>query len=75
MVLAPAFGWAVAGMESVPDRLWTLLTVGIGGYVAGRSGEKIAKSLATAKTNVLDFSRGRGGRKKRRRRRLEDEAA
>lgn len=25
----------------VPDKLWQLLTVGIGGYIAGRTGEKI----------------------------------
>lgn len=28
-----------------PDALFTLLTVGVGGYVVGRSGEKIAKTL------------------------------
>jgi hypothetical protein len=29
----------------VPDQMWTLLTVGISGYIVGRSGEKIAKEL------------------------------
>ena len=29
----------------LPDGLWTLLITGVGGYVAGRSGEKIARSL------------------------------
>lgn len=27
----------------LPERLWDLLTVGVGGYVVGRSGEKIAR--------------------------------
>jgi hypothetical protein len=26
----------------LPDRLWDLMTVGVGGYVVGRTGEKIA---------------------------------
>lgn len=29
----------------LPDEMWTLLTVGVGGYTLGRSGEKIAKSM------------------------------
>ena len=29
----------------LPGGLWTLLTTGVGGYVAGRSGEKIVQSL------------------------------
>jgi hypothetical protein len=29
----------------LPDELWTLLTVGVGGYIVGRSGEKVAKKL------------------------------
>ena len=32
-------------MIPLPDELWTLLTVGVGGYVVGRSGEKVAKTL------------------------------
>ena len=27
----------------IPDPMWNLLTIGIGGYIAGRSGEKIAQ--------------------------------
>ncbi len=30
----------------LPEELWTLLTVGVGGYVLGRSGEKIAGKLS-----------------------------
>ena len=29
----------------LPGGLWTLLTTGVGGYVGGRSGEKIAQSI------------------------------
>lgn len=31
-------------MLNLPDKLFTLMTVGVGGYVAGRSGEKIMKA-------------------------------
>ena len=29
----------------LPGGLWALLNVGVGGYVVGRSGEKIAKTV------------------------------
>lgn len=32
-------------MLDLPEELFTLLSVGVGGYVVGRSGEKIAQSL------------------------------
>jgi|TARA_Y100000813_G_scaffold87056_1_gene61780 hypothetical protein len=32
-------------MIPLPDELWTLLTVGVGGYVLGRSGEKVAQHI------------------------------
>ena len=31
--------------KAIPSELWTVLQIGIGGYIAGRSGEKIASSL------------------------------
>ena len=37
--LLAIFDWAV--VLGIPEQLWTLLTIGIGGYIAGRSGEKI----------------------------------
>lgn len=40
-MLAPAFGLPDVDMTGVPDRLWTLLTVSVGGYIAGRSYEKV----------------------------------
>jgi hypothetical protein len=42
--LKAVFGWDV--LLELPDALWTLMTVGVGGYIAGRSGEKIATSVA-----------------------------
>ena len=27
---------------SIPDQMWNLLTIGVGGYIAGRSAEKVA---------------------------------
>ena len=29
---------------ALPDKLWTLMIVGVGGYIAGRSGEKMVKT-------------------------------
>ena len=29
----------------LPDKLYTLMSIGVGGYVVGRSGEKIVKSM------------------------------
>lgn len=39
-----AFGVPV-NMLPLPPEMWTLLTVGVGGYIVGRSGEKIYKSI------------------------------
>jgi hypothetical protein len=44
-VLAPLF--SLHSLTIVPD-MWDLLKLGIGGYIAGRSLEKIAPSVATA---------------------------
>lgn len=30
--------------QAIPTEMWTLLSIGVGGYIAGRSGEKIAAS-------------------------------
>ena len=30
---------------TLPEELWNLLMIGVGGYVVGRSGEKIAKNI------------------------------
>ena len=36
----------------LPGDVWTLLQIGLGGYVVGRSGESIAKSLANRSTTT-----------------------
>ena len=37
------FGLPVAILE-LPEQLYTLMTIGVGGYIAGRTGEKVAHS-------------------------------
>ena len=37
------------GLAGVPERMWGLLQIGIGAYVVGRSGEKIAEDYFRAK--------------------------
>ena len=37
------FNWSVT--LDMPEQLWQLLNIGVGGYIVGRSGEKIADSL------------------------------
>jgi hypothetical protein len=49
-VLAPVFG---VGAVDMPDQLWALLQLGIGGYVVGRSAEKIATVVTTLKAKDL----------------------
>lgn len=44
--LAPVFGLDTPPLE---DEFWNLLQLGIGGYVLGRTGEKIAKEYASTK--------------------------
>lgn len=36
-------------MLDFPEELWTLMTVGVGGYIAGRSGEKILTNMMQKK--------------------------
>lgn len=40
--------WHSAPYLTIPDRMWNLVEIGLGGYVFGRTGEKIA-SIITAK--------------------------
>lgn len=44
-----ATGWELTktgldALKEVPDQLWRLLTIGLGGYVVGRSGENMVKA-------------------------------
>ena len=53
----------------LPDPLFTLLTIGVGGYVVGRSGEKIATSLrGTEAVNAVLGSEERQERKAKKQR-------
>jgi len=44
--LAPIFGWTIPVLEL---EFWELLKIGIGGYVIGRSAEKIADKITIQK--------------------------
>jgi hypothetical protein len=47
LVVARWFGYSAPNIpQEVEMQLWTLLQVGIGGYVAGRSLEKVAEAVA-----------------------------
>lgn len=39
------FGTGTVPTLDLPERLWDLMTLGVGGYIVGRSGEKIVKNL------------------------------
>ena len=43
---APLFGWTIPVLEG---EFWNLLQIGIGGYVVGRSAEKIAEKITITK--------------------------
>lgn len=43
-VVAMAYPPVTANMVDFPNELWTLLQIGVGGYIVGRSGEKIIKN-------------------------------
>jgi len=32
-------------MLTLPDHLWALLKIGVGGYIVGRSAEQVAKTI------------------------------
>lgn len=50
-VIGPIFGLPPADMSMIPDRFWGLVTLGVGGYVGGRTVEKIAPTIANAYKN------------------------
>ena len=45
LVVADSFGWLASPLA---DEAWTLLQIGLGGYVAGRSLEKMAPKITDA---------------------------
>jgi hypothetical protein len=49
LIVARWFGWAAPELsESEYLKLWDIVQLGLGGYVIGRSAEKIVPTLATA---------------------------
>lgn len=50
-VVAPAFGAPPVDMTAIPKDFWDLVTVGVGGYVTGRTVEKVAPTVADAFKN------------------------
>ena len=49
LIVARWFGWAAPGLsEAEYLKLWSIVEFGLGGYVIGRSVEKIAPSIASA---------------------------
>lgn len=49
LIVARWFGWAAPGLaEAEYIKLWSIVEFGLGGYVVGRSVEKIAPSIASS---------------------------
>lgn len=49
LIVARWLGWTASGItEAVELKLWSILEIGIGGYVVGRSVEKAAPAVAAA---------------------------
>ena len=49
-----ATGYQIPLQIDLPGELWTLLTVGVGGYTVGRSAEKVANNLRKPNAHVPD---------------------
>lgn len=45
VILTQAIGEPIALSIPLPDELWNLLMIGVGGYVVGRSAEKVADKV------------------------------
>jgi len=44
-VIAPSLGAPLVDLSGIPERFWSLMTVGIGGYVGGRTIEKVTPAI------------------------------
>jgi hypothetical protein len=55
-LLAPYLGaiFNVGLQLELPEQMWNLMTLGVGGYIAGRSGEKIAGTLRGKRGRLMD---------------------
>ena len=59
--IVAAFGVTLPILDvyaSIPDQLWTLLMIGMGGYITGRTIEKTVKSLKEEKPNQYTITPG-----------------
>ena len=55
LIVSYWFGWSPNGLtQETINHLFTLLEIGIGGYVVGRSAEKVAKIWKMPKTEILE---------------------
>jgi hypothetical protein len=50
-LVAIAYPEIMANVLELPDQLWNLLTLGVGGYVVGRSGEKMIDKWSNPTTS------------------------
>lgn len=41
--------WVDAPLLAIPNQMWALLNIGIGGYVVSRGAEKVAKTIKASK--------------------------
>jgi len=57
--ISPVCGFPSAGL---PEKFWSLLEIGLGGYVIGRSAEKIVSSV-TDKVDIIPQRLRRNGKK------------
>jgi hypothetical protein len=49
LIVARWFGWSAPGLQEAEYlKLWSIVEFGLGGYVVGRSVEKVAPSIAAA---------------------------
>ncbi|SDK68139.1 3TM-type holin [Billgrantia gudaonensis] len=55
-LLAPYLGamFGIGLQLDLPEQLWNLMTLGVGGYIAGRSGEKIVGTLRGRRGRLMD---------------------
>lgn len=55
-LLAPYLGAMFGtGLQlDLPAEMWNLMTLGVGGYIAGRTGEKITNSIKGKRPNFMD---------------------
>ena len=52
LIVARWFGWSAPGLsEAEALALWDIVQLGLGGYVIGRSAEKLVPSIADALKN------------------------